>query len=285
MKKQMLRRERGITLIALIITVIILVILVAVSIRAVTNMGIVGHAKSGTQKYAQKAVEENQMYGNTGNLVDSTLGRLQEISGDNSNSEESPSEPEEEQYVPITIGNILPEGATYKRGNTTYNAGDTLPETVNSGDILTYGDYEYKYNNYYGGSSWTGATTQNGWGVHVVNTRKTSYGEILSSINGKPVNTLHCTFYNCTALTTAPTIPNCAINMRSTFMGCTALTTVSTIPSSVTNMYQTFYGCTSLTGTIEINANPTTYTNCLKNTQITAITGTTTLKDEILATK
>ena len=50
-------------------------------------------------------------------------------------------------------------------------------------------------------------------------------------------------------------------------------------------MAYTFDGCTSLTGTIEINANPTNYRNCLKNTQITEMTGSTTLKAEILATK
>ena len=73
--------------------------------------------------------------------------------------------------------------------------------------------------------------------------------------------------------------------MSFTFSGCTKLTTAPEIPSSVTNMAYTFDGCTSLTGTIEINANPTNYRNCLKNTQITEMTGSTTLKAEILATK
>ena len=74
-----MRRENGITLIALIITIIILVILAAVSINAVANMGIVGHAINGSQEYAQKAKEENEMLGDTTNLIDNALSKLNDI--------------------------------------------------------------------------------------------------------------------------------------------------------------------------------------------------------------
>ena len=73
--------------------------------------------------------------------------------------------------------------------------------------------------------------------------------------------------------------------MLNTFCNCTSLTDAPEIPDSVTDMSGTFKGCTSLTGTIEINANPANYTNCLRNTQITEIIGSTTLKAEVLATK
>ena len=73
------KSDRGITLIALIITIIILVILAAVSIRAVTNMGIVGHAINGTQKYAEGAVAENRMFGDVGSLIDNTVSKIKEI--------------------------------------------------------------------------------------------------------------------------------------------------------------------------------------------------------------
>lgn len=72
----MFKKERGITLIALIITIIILVILAAVSIRAVYNMGIVGHAINGSKDYAQKAVEENQMLDETGRVIENALEKL-----------------------------------------------------------------------------------------------------------------------------------------------------------------------------------------------------------------
>ena len=85
-KSQSKKSDRGITLIALIITIIILVILAAVSIRAVYNMGIVGHAINGSQDYSTKAKEENEMLGNTGNTIDSALAKLKEIQGGNGGS-------------------------------------------------------------------------------------------------------------------------------------------------------------------------------------------------------
>ena len=74
-------------------------------------------------------------------------------------------------------------------------------------------------------------------------------------------------FEDCTSLTTAPTIPNGVTNMASCFNGCTALTTSPTIPNSVTNMGYCFSGCTALTGKIVINANPSIYTKCMRDTQ------------------
>ena len=166
------------------------------------------------------------------------------------------------------VGSVIPDGATYTKANGTTlkgNGTNTFPETPATGDEYTEGDYTYKYNYYcYYGSSWDSNESQNGWGVRVNNTSKTSYGEILSEIAGKPVNTMSFTFFECSSLTTAPTIPN-----------------------SVTYMNFTFYGCTSLTGTIEVNANPTNYSDCLKHTQITSITGSCTqaTKDALIATK
>ena len=74
-------------------------------------------------------------------------------------------------------------------------------------------------------------------------------------------------FSNCYALTTAPTIPSSVTNMYYCFNGCTALTTAPSIPSSVTDMAYCFDGCSALTGKITINANPSTYTGCMADTQ------------------
>ena len=74
-------------------------------------------------------------------------------------------------------------------------------------------------------------------------------------------------FSNCILLTTAPTIPSSVTNMSSCFNGCTALTTAPAIPNGVTNMDFCFVDCTALTGKITIDANPSAYTNCMKNTQ------------------
>ena len=74
-------------------------------------------------------------------------------------------------------------------------------------------------------------------------------------------------FESCTSLTTAPTIPNSVTNMSGCFTYCESLTTAPTIPSGITNISRCFESCTALTGKITINANPSTYTHCMQNTQ------------------
>jgi len=90
-EKEMRINEKGITLIALIITIIILVILAAVSIRAVYNMGIVGHAINGTQDYAKAAKDEEEDMGKTGNVIEDAVAKVKEIQGgkDNKDNEDN----------------------------------------------------------------------------------------------------------------------------------------------------------------------------------------------------
>lgn len=138
----------------------------------------------------------------------------------------------------------------------------------------------------------------------------------LASIAPLPANvkTLRWTFSGCTSLTVAPDlskctkiedmantfngctsltdisgviIPNTVTNMFATFAECTSLTDASSviIPSSVTNMEMTFTKCTALTGTLNINANPTEWQQCLWTTQVNEIKGQTTMGNSILITK
>ena len=69
-------KERGITLIALIITIIILVILAAVSIASVYNRGIVNYAVNGTQEYGKAAKEEDRIMQETEGFIEGTLSRI-----------------------------------------------------------------------------------------------------------------------------------------------------------------------------------------------------------------
>ena len=61
------------------------------------------------------------------------------------------------------------------------------------------------------------------------------------------VTDLSNTFYRCTGLTTAPEIPSSVIYMNSTFAECKRLTTAPEIPNSVKEMYSTFIWCKGLT--------------------------------------
>lgn len=200
-----------------------------------------------------------------------------------------------------------------------YSSGDNFPAVPSVGDIYVEGDFIYDY-------------FSSGWHVRAAE-NKSTYGAIVSKIAGKPVNNLEYTFFNCTSLTTAPTIPNSVTIMSNTFEGCTSLATAPTIPNSVedmnytfrgctslttaptipsgvtgmsgtfesctslvnlpdmgnsnsiTNMFCTFYGCTSLIGTVEINANPSSYDSCFYGTvKPITLTGTSTKLTELAST-
>lgn len=75
----MLRQEKGITLVALIITIIVLVILAAVSIAAVYQSNIVNYAVNGAQNYANEAGRENEILESTASIMSSTVSAIQSI--------------------------------------------------------------------------------------------------------------------------------------------------------------------------------------------------------------
>jgi hypothetical protein len=195
-----------------------------------------------------------------------------------------------------------------------YIAGNNFPETVINGDIYVYGDYEYRYNYIYDGYAifnypWIENANINGWSARVLDKTKEYYGDILKTIANKDVTTLYKTFAECPNIVSSPQIPNTVTNLNNTFTGsglttapiipinvtsmdstfreCQKLTTAPTIPENVTNINGLFAFSHNLTGSVEINANPTNYQGAfadLPNNDIT-ITGSTTLKDEILATR
>ena len=66
------------------------------------------------------------------------------------------------------------------------------------------------------------------------------------------VTDLSNAFYGCTGLTTAPEIPSSVIYMNETFADCARLTTAPEIPNSVKEMDSTFIWCTGLTTAPEI---------------------------------
>ena len=207
----------------------------------------------------------------------------------------------------------IPSGGVYYVGVTStavgvytgytakYETGDNMPSTPKKGDVYVYGDYEYRYNlvwyqtwmdfdagkdaYYFPGT----LELFEGWGVRVKNASKTEYGEMLSTINKKPVTNVVATFvgtpvktvasissntksmagafYQCETLTIAPNLPSTVINMPGTFYGCESLVSAPTIPNNVKEMTCTFEGCKSLSGTITINANPTAYSACFDYTE------------------
>ena len=58
--KNKLNESKGITLIALIITIIILLILAGIIIGSISNSGLIDHSRDATQKYKKAQVDESE---------------------------------------------------------------------------------------------------------------------------------------------------------------------------------------------------------------------------------
>ena len=218
-----MRENKGITLIALIITIIIMLILVAITINIVVQNEVFNTAKLATRDYKNAAEGEA---GEIDRIVNEAIARYVD------------QEPQPLIIKPDTEGMIWKDSANTPK--------DPSTDSLEHGDIVVFGDYTYIYSaasyDFYGMS----LTGIDGWSVTVTDRNKTNYSQIATTILGKQVKSLSSTFSNCTNLETAPHIPNSITDMQRSFQGCTSLKTVSTLSNNVTNMQSTFYGCTSL---------------------------------------
>ena len=216
--------------------------------------------------------------------------------------------------VSLSSGNnthqsIIPEGAVYLRsvdelsycdGTTvlhpylsyydtdviTLNAGEAFPDQPTLGDIYVDESYIYTYGRYFDCGQWYNMSNQNGWSVlYKENNRKAP--NILSSVVNTPITHLCHTFESgCLNDCSNLIIPSTVVDISFAF----ANTTITTAPdlSNLTNIetaIATFDSCHNLTGTIEINANPSRYSNCFNCTSKQIIlTGSSTILDELAAT-
>ncbi len=74
----MFKSEKGITLVALVITIVILIILATVSISFAVNDGLFTRAQEGADMYVEEAEQEQS----TLNLIDSSFANLMGKYGD-----------------------------------------------------------------------------------------------------------------------------------------------------------------------------------------------------------
>ena len=276
----MRRTNSGVTLIALIITIIVLLILAGVTIAMVIgDNGILNRAvvasertKEAEEKDAIGIAYNGVMADNQGTGVSDTDLQTELINNgynatvtDNGDGTLNVFFTDSENYYNIDQGIITKTEPPYQGLTITaetegiiYTDKDgnekELTEPVEDGDIVKYEDYEYRYNSYYyirdDGETyneyWQINSSQNGWGVKVINQSKSEYSEIGGLIFDKPVVRLSRTFEDCINLIDSPQIPTSVTNMEYTFYGCTVLVTAPTIPDSVTDMSWIFSGCTAL---------------------------------------
>ena len=226
-----MKKQNGITLISLIITIIVMLILAGVALSAAFgDNSMISQAIKASEETSEKSQIEEQAIKKASDFV------YQKTNLSDPN---------------LSHSGTVPEGAYYANLNTgTFY--DTMPETVSDGDIYLYGDYLYIYN-----------TSSNGWYVHlatddynittyipdypVKNRNQTSYGQILESVNNVLVTNLSHTFKNCTSLITSPKIPSSITGLMGAYSGCTSLTTAPILPPNTGDLDCTFMDCTSLT--------------------------------------
>lgn len=127
------------------------------------------------------------------------------------------------------------------------NEGIDFPDNPQTGDIFTYGDYEYRYNMYYHYAGvWRENSSYNGWGARVLNSSKSSYSTPLSMIGDTPVVSLRSTYADCNNLEKAPEIPDTIVYMEYAYERCSSLTDEDiNIPSSVRRLGYAFMDCVS----------------------------------------
>lgn len=164
----------------------------------------------------------------------------------------------------MEINKKIPEGGVYlSHGKKSLKKDDRFPVPKHN-DEFYYGDYKYTYD-----------VSINGWNAKVILKNKSSYGEILESINDMPVTDLNATFINCCNLKVAPKIHQNIMFMNKTFRGCSSLIETPEIPDNVVSISGTFSFCYSLTKVTNLPKNISsmqdTFERCVSLTTIPKI--------------
>ena len=248
--------NKGITLIALVITIIILLILTGITIGLVTgDNGILAQATR-AKKETEKATEKEKVILND---YEDKINEYIELDW-NTILANAQKHPEQKESDVIGVGT---DGKAVNMDLWKYTLLDDNTYGLNSEDVFN--------NQEYGGNNEI-AIYNNGYIGNYKNNRISgTIPTYISSDNGttwKKVSSLYCTFMNSKELKIAPDIPNTVTNMMNTFYGCTSLYDVGSIPNSVVNLAGTFYGCTNLENSPIIGNKVEDMSNTFLNTSI-----------------
>lgn len=286
-KKELQAKERGITLIALVITIIVLLILAGVSIAMLTGEnGILTqaqNAKEGTEQAGdiekirlaiseaqigesgyqelnfqsfQKAL--NSQFGEDNAIVSIEDDGTYTVSCLNSLKDYTVSGNNIEQVIDWNekmTSAVAPESQDEERNNGVIGIGT-------DGNPIDMDLWEYNFDNTTGGyglndetSLVTTASADASKGYLGNNFNNIVIPQYISIDNGKTwdkVTNLDWTFYNCSELKQINKLPTTIKSMRYTFRECINLEQDIFLPGSVQNLYATFYNCSSLKNVSDI---------------------------------
>lgn len=88
----MLKKENGITLVALVVTIIILIILAAVSVRVITKSNIINYTKNGAANYQAAENKEEEDLKNVEAMIKDAIGE-DETTPDDDDDDDDAAEP------------------------------------------------------------------------------------------------------------------------------------------------------------------------------------------------
>ena len=231
-----MRKNQGITLIALIITIIVMLILVAVSVNILIKSNLIGAAEKATDKYKTATEEE-------------TNGGIIEINGKKYNSIEDYINGKEYINWNEILADATANPNKYKHPDQSSTNGDigigTDGKPVNL-DLWIYGtrvsnEQEINLSGHESSSNYPGYKNSNITETGEIIGKVPQYIKLADNTEFFPVASMGETFWGCTNLIIAPEIPTTVVNMFNTFGECTGLRIAPEIPTSVTNMTSTFW--------------------------------------------
>ena len=313
--KNFRRNNSGITLIALVITIVVLLILAGVTIATLTGEnGILTRANSAKEETEEaEDIEKIRLAVSEAQIGDN---RYQELTTDNlgsalikdgtkalvSDNEDGTKHilflDEKKEYKLDNNGNIADLNIDF---DTKYVAPSSQDESRNEGVIgigtdgkpvdMDLWEYTELENGTYGLNTKDGLDSSGNSGRYSgYKGGYTDDGRIIGNVptyisldngnNFTSVTSLVHTFYNCTELRVAPNIPYTVTDMRVTFYMCTNLEIASDIPAYVTSMGFAFSNCTKLVSMPNIGENVVEFTGAFQN--CINLMNTTKLPDNIL---
>ena len=246
------RNERGITLVALVITIIILLILAGVAISTLTGKdNIIKNAGTAVGKYNEQNENEKEQMSI---IAEYLKGKL---NPDGETDDDSTTNPVRANFV------VNPQA--YRHESQSSEIQDIA--ISDSGESVNLDLWAYKLiTDEESGAMHYDLTTGEGYIQTGKYTKNSSYDSTMLSegkIQGEipayiynaesgvviDVKAMTGTFAGITELIEVPELPKTVTGMKYTFAVCTSLTTVPEILSPVTDMSYAFYGCTSLINT------------------------------------
>ena len=295
-KKILKRKEKGITLIALVITIIVLLILAGVSIAMLTgDNGILTRANDAKDKTEEAALEEKIKLLTAETMINQYTGEnegktAQELQDELNNQGENVLVVQWDKFIIFDLNKnkeyrVTNEGNIENWGES--DIGNKLKELITNnnemiavsetGNILDLNDWEYTKlsNNTFALNDETSVNSKDD--NKITNGYKGDYkldtGEIASEIPAfiiynntcTTVTSLKATFSKSEELKITPEIPNVVTDLHTTFNYCVNLSQANDLPDSVINLYGT-YANTKIVSMPKISANAedmtSTFYNC-----------------------